>query len=89
MNRNIPVQPVYNKLGHRRASVILCFHGQTGLDMSGRFAGRTSEVCMASDNDILNALECLDHRDLSQYSPLSEGGSVCVSCPLSFSSDLQ
>ena len=66
LKRNIPVQPVYNKLGHRRASPILCFHGQTGLDMSGRFAGRANEVFMASDEDILNALESLDHRDPSQ-----------------------
>ena len=42
--RNIPVQPVYNKLGDRRASAIglLCFHGQTRSDMSGQFAGRTN-----------------------------------------------
>ena len=34
--------------------------------MSGRFAGRTNEVFMAGDDDILNALESLDDRDLSQ-----------------------
>ena len=44
LKRNIPVQPVYNKLGHRRVSSIICFYGQTGSDMSGRFAVRTSEV---------------------------------------------
>ena len=37
--------------------------------MSERFAGRTNEwwfkLFMACDNDILNALEFLDHRDLS------------------------
>ena len=70
LKRNIPVQPVYNKLGHRRASAILGFHALTGSDMSGRFAGRSKEWCfkvfMACDDDILNALESLGHRDLSQ-----------------------
>ena len=68
LKRNI--QPVYNKLGHRRASAILGFHALTGSDMSGRFAGRSKEWCskvfMACDDDILNALESLGHRDLSQ-----------------------
>ena len=41
LRRNIPFQPVYNKLGHRRASAILGFHAQSGSDMSGRFAGRS------------------------------------------------
>ena len=41
LKRNIPVQTVYNKLRHIRASSILGFHDQTGSDMSGRFAGRT------------------------------------------------
>ena len=45
VKRNIPVQRMYNKLGHRRASAILGFHAQTGSDMSGRFARRTSEWC--------------------------------------------
>ena len=70
LRRNIPFQPVYNKLGHRRASAILGFHAQTGSDMSGRFAGRSKEWCfkvfMACDDDILNALESLGQRDLSQ-----------------------
>ena len=70
LKRNIPVQPVYNKLGHRRDSAILGFHALTGSDMSGRFAGRSKEGCfkvvMACDDDILNALESLEHRDLSQ-----------------------
>ena len=61
LRRNIPVQPVYNKLGHIRASAILGFHGQPGSDMSGRFAGRSKEWCfkvfMACDDYILNALE--------------------------------
>ena len=39
--RSIPVQPVYNKLGHKRASAILGVHALTGSDMSGRFGGRT------------------------------------------------
>ena len=56
LNRNIPVIPVYNKLGHILASAILCFHGQTGSDMSGRFAGRNNEVFMACDDDILNEI---------------------------------
>ena len=34
--------------------------------MSGRFAGRTNKVFMACDDDILNYLESLDHRDISQ-----------------------
>ena len=55
MKRNISVQPMYNKLGHRRASAILGFQAQTGKDMSGRFARRTSEWCfkvfMACDDD--------------------------------------
>ena len=38
--------------------------------MSGRFAGRTKEWCfrvfMACDDDILNDLKYLGHRDLSQ-----------------------
>ena len=70
LKRNIPVQPVYNKLGHRRASAILGFHALTGSDISGRFAGRSKEWCfkmfMACDDDILNDLESLGHRDLSQ-----------------------
>ena len=37
--------------------------------MSERFAGRTNEWCfklfMACHDDILNALESVDHRDLS------------------------
>ena len=70
LRRNISVQPVYNKLGHVRASAILGFHGQTGSDMSGRFAGRSKEWCfklfMACDDDILNALESFGHRNLSQ-----------------------
>ena len=41
LKRSIPVQPVYNKLGHKRASAILGVHALTGSDMSGRFAGRT------------------------------------------------
>ena len=41
LKRGIPVQPVYNKLGHKRASAILGVHALTGSDMSGRFAGRT------------------------------------------------
>ena len=45
LKRNIPVQPVYNKLRHISASSILGFHDQTGSDMSGRFAGRTKEWC--------------------------------------------
>ena len=56
LKRDIPVQPVYNKLGHRRAWAICrenlnkwCF-----------------KVFMACDDDILNALESLRHRDLSQ-----------------------
>ena len=57
LKRNIPVQPVYNKLGHSRVSAILFFNGQTGSEMSGRFAGRTNKVFMACDDDILNALE--------------------------------
>ena len=56
LNRNKPVQPVYNKLRHRLASAILSFHGQTGSDMSGRFAGRTNEVFMACDDDTLNEI---------------------------------
>ena len=52
-----------NKLGHIRVSVILCFHAQTGSDMSGRFARITNgwrfKVLMACDDDILNALESL------------------------------
>ena len=56
LNRNIPVQPVYNKLGHSLASAILCFHGQTGSDMSGRFARRTNEVFMACDDDTLTEI---------------------------------
>ena len=63
---NIPTCYVYNKLGHRRVSAIICFHGETGSDMSGRFVGRTNEVSMAWDDDMLNALESLDHRDLLQ-----------------------
>ena len=70
LKRNIPVQTVYNKLGHRRDSAILCFHAQTGSDMSGRFAGITNEWCFnvfkACGDDILNALESLGHRYLSQ-----------------------
>ena len=70
LRKNISVQPLYNKLGHIRASAILGFHAHTGSDMSGRFAGRSKEWCfkvfMACDDDILNALESLGHRDLSQ-----------------------
>ena len=70
LKRNIPVQPVYKKLGHRRASAILCFLAQTGSDISRRLARRTNEwrfkVLMVCDDDICNALESLDHRDLSQ-----------------------
>ena len=70
LKRNIPVQPVYNKLRHSRASAILSFHALIWWDMSGRFAGKTNEwffkVFMTCDDDILNALECLDHWDLSQ-----------------------
>ena len=70
LKRNIPVQPVYNKLRHMSASSILGFHDQTGSDMSGRFAGRTKEWCfrvfMACDDDILNYLKSLGHRCLSQ-----------------------
>ena len=70
MKGNLPVQPVYNKLGHRRDSAIICFHGQIGSDMSGRFAGRINKWCFkvftACDDDIINALEYLDDRDLSQ-----------------------
>ena len=36
VKRNIPVQPVYNKLGHSRASAILSFHARTWWDMSGK-----------------------------------------------------
>ena len=70
LNRHITVQPVYNTLGHRRASAILGFHSLTGSDMYGRLAGRTKEwrfkLLMACDDDILNALKSLGHRDLSQ-----------------------
>ena len=70
LKRNIPVQPLYNKLRHISASSILGFHDQTGSDMSGRFAGRTKKLCfrvfMACDDDILNDLKCLGHRYLSQ-----------------------
>ena len=70
LKRNIPVQPVYNKLRHISASPILGFHDQTGSDMSGRFAGRTKEWCfgvfMACDDDTINYLKCLGHRYLSQ-----------------------
>ena len=45
LKRNIPVQPLYNKIRHMSASSILGFHDQTGSDMSGRFAGRTKEWC--------------------------------------------
>ena len=41
LKRNIPVQPLYNKLRNISASSILGFHDQTGSDMSGRFPGRT------------------------------------------------
>ena len=41
LKRSIPVQPVCNKLGQKRASAILGVHALTGSDMSGRFAGRT------------------------------------------------
>ena len=65
LKRNISVQPMYNTVGHRRASAILCFHAQTGSDMSGQFAGRTSEWCLkvfkAYGDDILNALESVGH----------------------------
>ena len=43
LKSNIPVQPVYNKLRHIRASSILGFNDQTESDMSGRFAERTKE----------------------------------------------
>ena len=63
-------KPVYNKLGHILASAIPSFHALTWWDMSGRFAGKTNEWCfkvfMTCDDDILNALKSLDHRDLSQ-----------------------
>ena len=36
---NISVQPVYNTLGHRRASSILGFRALTGSDMPGRLQG--------------------------------------------------
>ena len=70
LNRNTPVQTVYNKLGHKRDSKILCFHAQTGSDMFERFAGRTNEWCFkvfkACGDDIHNALENLGHRYLPQ-----------------------
>ena len=70
MKRNIPVQPVYNKIRHISASSILGFHDQTGSDMSGRFSRRTKEWCfrvfIACDDDILSYLKCLGHRYLSQ-----------------------
>lgn len=69
---NIPVQPVYDKLEQRRASAsaILGFHALPGSDMSERFAGRTKKWCfkvfIGCDDDILNALESLGYRYLSQ-----------------------
>ena len=69
LKRNIPVQPAYNKLGHRHASAIglVFLHGQRWSDMSGRFTGRTSEEFMdCDDDDILSTLESLDQRDLSK-----------------------
>ena len=50
----------------------MVWYGMVGVcvTMSGRFAGRAKEWCfkvfMACDDDILNALESLGHRDLSQ-----------------------
>ena len=65
LNRNIPVQPVCNKLGHRRGSSMLGFHALTGSGMSGRVARRTNGWCfkvfMSCDDDILNALKYLEH----------------------------
>ena len=81
MKRNIPLQPLYDKLGQRHASVILGFQALTGSNMSERFAGRTKEWCfkvfMACDDNILNALESLGCRDLLQelYDQLE--GFVC------------
>ena len=39
LKRNIPVQPLYNKLRNISASSILGFHDQTGSDVSGRLQG--------------------------------------------------
>ena len=63
LKRKTPVQPVYNKLGHIRASAILSVmvkHDRTCLD------GLQGELFIAYDDDILNALKSLDHRDLCQ-----------------------
>ena len=40
LKRNIPLQPLYSKLGHRRTSAIPGVYAQPGSGMSGRFAGR-------------------------------------------------
>ena len=57
---DIPVQPVY-KLGHRRASAILL---NTRLPCSNRI-GHVWTICRENQR-MVDALESLGHRDLSQ-----------------------
>ena len=65
--QNIPIQPIFYKLGQTRASAILGFHAFTGSDTSGRFAGRTKDWCfkvfMSCDEDIHKALASLGDTD--------------------------
>jgi len=63
LKRTISVCNIYNNLGQKRASALLGFHGLTGSDVSGIFAGRTKDLCfkelMSCDDDILDALAML------------------------------
>ena len=44
--RKIPIRPIYEKIGPKQAAALLGFHSFTGLDMRGRFAGRTKDWCL-------------------------------------------
>ena len=64
---NLPTFYVYDKLGHRRVSAIN-IPWSNRIGHVWRFVGITNDMSMAcgDDIDLLNALESLDHRDISQ-----------------------
>ena len=45
LRRNIAVQAIREKLGEKSTSAMIGFHAFTGSDMSGRFAGRSTDWC--------------------------------------------
>lgn len=67
--RGIPLNHIYDALGAKRALALLGFHTFTGIDMSGRFTGKTKEWCfkifLTCDVKIWKALESFGNTDLS------------------------